>query len=69
MYDLLYLAKIQLFENKQILILRKLPLKLSKLSFSNAYYVKLSFDIFTVIHLQTIFMEYDLYLISYWYLA
>ncbi len=30
---------------------------------------KLSFDIFTVGNLQNIFMEHDLYLMSYWFLA
>ncbi len=30
---------------------------------------KWSFDIFTVGHLQNIFMEHDLYLISWWFLA
>ncbi len=30
---------------------------------------KLSFDIFTVGHLQNIFMEHDLYLMSSWFLA
>ncbi len=30
---------------------------------------KWSFDIFMVGNLQNIFMEYDLYLMSYWFLA
>ncbi len=30
---------------------------------------KLSFDIFTVGNLQNIFMEHDLYLMSWWFLA
>ncbi len=30
---------------------------------------KLSFDIFTVGHLQNIFMERDLYIMSQWFLA
>ncbi len=30
---------------------------------------KISFDIFTVGNLQNIFMEHDLYLMSYWFLA
>ncbi len=68
-----YLAKIQLFANlesdgtkKQIWILRKSALKLSKIK-SLAMHItnqKLSFYIFTVGHLQNIFMEHDLYLIS-----
>ncbi len=48
-----YLAEIQLFENLEsegIEIMRKLPLKLSKLSF----------DTFTVRNLLNIFMEHDL---------
>ncbi len=30
---------------------------------------KLRFDIFTVVHLQNISTEHDLYLISYWFLV
>ncbi len=67
-----HLAEIQLFDNlesegaKKIYILRKSPLKLFL-----AMYItnqKLSFDIFTVGHLQNIFMEHDLYLMSLWFL-
>ncbi len=45
---------------KEIEILRKSHLKLSKCQNNQ----KLSFDIFTVLNLQHIFMEHDLYLIS-----
>ncbi len=44
-------------KKKQIEILTKSPLKLSKLS-------SLSFNIFTVGNVQNILMEHDLYLIS-----
>ncbi len=67
-----YLAEIQLFENlesedaKTIKILRKSPLNLVQIK-SVAMDItnqKLSFEIFTVGHLQNIFMEHDLYVIS-----
>ncbi len=70
-----YLAEIQLLENlesegaKKIEILRKskfgqfkvVQIKFLAMHITNQ---KLSFDIFTVGHLQNIFMEHDLCLIS-----
>ncbi len=72
-----YLAEIQLFENlesegaKKNLNIEKIFFKVVQSIFLALYIInqKLSLDIFTVGHLQNIFMEYDLYLISLWFLA
>ncbi len=66
-----YLAEIQLFENLESEDAKKFNVE--KISFkvvqikSLAMHItnqKISFDIFTVGHLQNIFMEHDLYLIT-----
>ncbi len=67
-----YLAEIQLFENlesegaKKNLNIEKIVFKVVQSIFLALHIInqKLSLDIFTVGHLQNIFMEYDLYLIS-----
>ncbi len=72
-----YLAEIQLFENlesegaKKNLNIEKIVFKVVQSIFLALHIInqKLSLDIFTVGHLQNIFMEYDLYLISLWFLA
>ncbi len=67
-----YLAEIRLFENlesegaKKNLNIEKIIFKVVQSIFLALHIInqKLSLDIFTVGHLQNIFMEYDLYLIS-----
>ncbi len=73
MYDFFmigeYLAEIQLFENlesegakKKNLHFEKITLKVPQIRFLSMHitYQKLSFEIFTVVNLQNIFMEHDL---------
>ncbi len=65
-----YLADIQLFENlesegaKKKLNIEKITFNVVQIKFLEMHITKqqLSFDIFTVGHLQIIFMEHDLYL-------
>ncbi len=66
-----YLAEIQLFENLESestknLNIEKITFKVVQMKFLAMHITnqKLSFDIFTVGHLQNIFMEHDLYLMS-----
>ncbi len=67
-----YLAEIRLFENlesegaRKNLNIEKIVFKVVQSIFLALHIInqKLSLDIFTVGHLQNIFMEYDLYLIS-----
>ncbi len=66
-----YLAEIQLFENlesegQKNLNIEKIAFKVVQMKFLAMHITnqKWSFDIFTVKHLQNIFMEHDLYLIS-----
>ncbi len=66
-----YLAEIQLFENLESegaknLNIEKIIFKVVQMKFLAMHITnqKLSFDIFTVVNLQNIFMEHDLYLIS-----
>ncbi len=67
-----YLAEIQLFENleyegaKKNWNIEKIAFKVVQMRFLAMHITnqKWSFDIFTVINLQNIFMEHDLYLIS-----
>ncbi len=66
-----YLAEIQLFENLESegakkLNIEKITFKVVQMKFLAIHITnqKLSFDIFTVLHLQNIFMEHDLYLIA-----
>ncbi len=61
-----YFAEIQLFENIEKIAFKGVQIKFLAMYITNQ---KLSFDIFTVGDLQNIFMEHDLYLISYWFLA
>ncbi len=64
-----YLVEIQLFENLRMqknlniekIIFKDVQIKFSAMHITNQI---LSFDIFTEGHLQNIFMEHDLYLIS-----
>ncbi len=65
-----YLAEMQLFENLEAedaknINIEKITFKVVQMK-SLAMHInkKLSFDIFTVQHIQHIFMEHDLYLIS-----
>ncbi len=63
----MYLAEIQLFKNlksegAQNLNIEKIHMKFLAMNITNQ---KLSFDIFTVGHLQNIFIEHDLYLIIF----
>ncbi len=66
-----YLAEIQLFENLESegaknRIIEKIAFKVVQMK-SLAMHItnqKLRFDIFTIVNLQNIFMELDLYLIS-----
>ncbi len=66
------MANIQLFEylesegTKNKYYIENIAFKLSKLSNLSMHitYRKLSFDIFKAGHLQNIFMEHDIYLIS-----
>ncbi len=79
MYGLIeqYLAEIKLFENlesegvQKNLNIEKIPFKFVQIRFLAMHITnqERSFDIFVVIHLQNIFMEHDLYLISKWFLA
>ncbi len=67
-----YLADIQLFENlktegvKKNLNIEKIHFKVIQMKFLAMHITnqKWHFDIFTVGHLQNIFMEHDLYLMS-----
>ncbi len=67
-----YLAEIQLFEYlesegaKKNLNIEKIAFKVVQMKFLAMHITnqKLSFDVFTLINLQNIFMEHDLYLIS-----
>ncbi len=67
-----YLAEIQLWENlesegaKKIWNIEKIIFKVVQINFIAMHITnhKLSFDIFTVIHLLNIFIEHDLYLMS-----
>ncbi len=66
-----YLAEIQLFENWNLRVQKKLNIekiafKVVQMKFSAMHITnqKLSFYIFTVGNLQNVFMEHDLYLIS-----
>ncbi len=66
-----YLAEIQLFVNLESegaknQNIEKISFKVVQIKFLAMHITnqKLSFDIFTVINLQNIFMEHDLYLIS-----
>ncbi len=66
-----YLAEIQLFVNLESegakkLNIEKIAFKVVQMKFLAMHITnqKLSFDIFTVVNLQNIFMEHDLYLIS-----
>ncbi len=69
-----YLAEKQLFENLESegakiiekIIFKVVQMKILAMHITNQ---KLSFDIFTVINLINIFMEHDLYLIFYLFLA
>ncbi len=60
------LDEIQLFENLKYLNIEKIFFKVVQRKFLAMHITnqKLSFDIFTVVNLQNIFMEHDLYLIS-----
>ncbi len=60
------LDEIQLFENLKYLNIEKIFFKVVQMKFLAMHITnqKLSFDIFTVVNLQNIFMEHDLYLIS-----
>jgi len=65
------LAEIQLFENWNLRLQRnpnneKIAFKVVQIKFLAMHITnqKLHFDIFTVGHLQNIFMEHDFYLIS-----
>ncbi len=69
-----YLAEIQLFENLESEGAKNLNIE--KITFKSVQmkslamhitYQTLSFDIFIVGNLQNIFMEHDLYLISYFF--
>ncbi len=71
-----YLAEIQLFENLESegaknLNIEKIAFKVVQMKFLTMHITnhKLSWNIFTVGYLQNIFMEHDLYLISYWFMA
>ncbi len=71
-----YLTEKQLFVNLESegaknLNIVKIAFKVVKMKFLAMHITnqKLSFDIFTVGHLQNIFMEHDLYFISYRFLA
>ncbi len=73
-YDRTIFAEIQLFENLRVrknLNSDKTAFKVVQMKFLVMHITnqKLSFDIFTVGHLQNIFMEHDLYLLSYWFLT
>ncbi len=61
-----YLADIQLFENMESEGAKKFTFKVVQMKFLAMHFTnqKLSFDIFTVVHLQNIFMEHDLDIIS-----
>ncbi len=73
-----YLAEMRLCENLESedakknynLNIEKITYKIILMKFLAMYitHQKFTFDIFTVGHLQNIFMEHDLYLIS-WFLA
>ncbi len=71
-----YLAEIQLFDNLESegaknKYIEKIAFKVVQIMLLAMHitYQKLSLDIFTLWNLQNIFMEYDFYLISYWFLA
>ncbi len=73
MYGLIeqYLAEIKLFENLESegakkSNIEKIPFKFVQIRFLAMHITnqERSFDIFVVIHLQNIFMDHDLYLIS-----
>ncbi len=71
MYGLLFLAEIQLFKNLESEGAKKSKYSENRLEscpnevLSHAYYQsKIKLYLFTVRHLQNIFMEHDLYLIS-----
>ncbi len=74
-----YLSEIQLFNNLEYegakqnksKYWKKIAFKVVQIKFWAIYITnqKLRFDIFTVINLQNIFMEHDLYLMSLWFLA
>ncbi len=74
MYGLIeqYLAEIKLFENlesegvQKNLNIEKVTFKFVQMKFLAMHITnqEQSFDIFVVIHLQNIFMDHDLYLIS-----
>ncbi len=61
-----YLAEIQLFENLESEGAKKFTFKVVQKKFLAMHFTnqKLSFDIFTVVHLQNIFMEHDLDIMS-----
>ncbi len=64
-----YLAEMQLFENLRVqknLNIEKIIFKVVQMKFLAMHITnkKLSFDIYTVGHLQNIFMEHDINLIS-----
>ncbi len=80
MYDLLWYDNIWLRYNylkiwnlrvQKNLNIEKIAFKVVQMKFLIMHITnhKLSLNIFTVGYLQNIFMEHDLYLISYWFMA
>ncbi len=63
-YNYLKIWNLRVQKKKKYIYIQKIAFKIVQMKSMHITNQKLIFDMFTVVHLQNIFMEHDLYLIS-----